>query len=341
VTIFGPRLTDPGGMASVARGHLAVLEDAGVPVQHVATYTSRSRSAATVCFILAMLSSIRRRGAISVAHLHVSQRGSIVRGVLLARVLNWRGAAIVCTVHGSGFRRFAERHPRLVRALLAQLEIVTVLSSSTLGVVRRLRPSADVRLLPNAVILPAGSFLTRPENLHDVLFAGEIGTRKGVDTLLAAWGALSTQEKAGGRLLLAGPRGDMEVASRGDVIWLGAVSPEEVAHLLVRSRLGVLPSRAEAMPMFVLEVMAHGRPIITTDIEDLRLVVGEGGLIVAPADTAELSHALHRALVDDEWVRAKGVKARARVARDYSLERVGEQLRAIYEDALASRGAES
>jgi glycosyltransferase involved in cell wall biosynthesis len=343
VRIFGPRLDDPGGMASVERIHVAALQARGIEIQHVATYTSQSRTRALVLFALAVARAALNSWP-TVSHLHVSQRGSVLRCLMLAAVLRLRKTPVVCTVHGSGFRPFAVRHPHITRALLSRTGVVTVLSSATLELVRQLCPSVEVRYLPNAVQVPAGVQPSRPEENADIFFAGEIGTRKGVDLLIAAWRSLDPSDRERVRLVLAGPPGDLAPLP-GDqdgegITWLGVLSPGEVEEQLVRSRCGVLPSRAEAMPMFILEVMSHGRPIITTDIEQLREVVGEGGLVVPTADVEALAQALRLVIRDDAWVHTAGAAARSRVLNEYSEPAIVHGLLDIYRSVAPSPSGE-
>jgi glycosyltransferase involved in cell wall biosynthesis len=335
VYVFGPRLEDPGGMASVERVHVASLRGEGLAVRHVATYTSNSLPRSVVLFSLALVRAAALPFEPTVAHLHVSQRGSVLRCLVLAIILRVRRVPVVCTVHGSSFRPFALRHPLVTGALLSRSDIVTVLNSATLDVVHRLCPAADVRYLPNAVPLPPETELTLPEELDDIFFAGEVGTRKGVDTLLEAWGSLEELERGPRRLVLAGPLGDIDrPPDTGNVVWLGVLAQEGVRDQLLRSRCGVLASRAEAMPMFILEVMAHGRPIIATDIEQLRDVVGDGGVVVPPGDAVALAEALRLVLADGTWVRHAGSAARRRVAAEYSQMTLVGRLMAIYLDAV-------
>ena len=316
------------------RGHLSVLRDFGYDVRHIPTYTSRSCARAALLFLGSLAAIVLMWRRPSIGHLHISQRGSVVRGLIVGSLLRLRSVPLVITIHGSGFRGFAAGHPQLVRLLLKKATVVTVLSEATARTVRGLHPDVDVRLIPNAV-RPSACELD-PADSRKVLFAGELSRRKGLDQLLAAWRDLP-QEVIGAELLVAGPVGDVAVTDRPGVRYLGVLDPSEVAERICRSRLAVLPSRAEAMPMFLLESMAAGRPVITTAIEDLRVVVGSGGKLVDAEDVGQLRDALRSALVDDDWVRTAGVEARRRIEDEYSLEHVGQSLRRLYDEVVHER----
>lgn len=82
--------------------------------------------------------------------------------------------------------------------------------------------------------------------------------------------------------------------SRGDVIYHGPVA--DVRPHLASCHVYVLPSYREGTPRSVLEAMAVGRPVITTDTPGCRETVtdGDNGLLVCPADTGSLVKAMLR-----------------------------------------------
>jgi glycosyltransferase involved in cell wall biosynthesis len=76
----------------------------------------------------------------------------------------------------------------------------------------------------------------------------------------------------------------------------------DVPALLARADLMVLPSRAEAMPMTILEAQAIGVPVVAYDVGDVRqtLAMTGGGLCVAPLDGEAFTAACGRVLADPE-----------------------------------------
>lgn len=88
--------------------------------------------------------------------------------------------------------------------------------------------------------------------------------------------------------------GPEEVAAwqRAGVEYLGPL--EDVRPALARASVYVLPSYREGTPRSVLEAMAMGRPVITTDAPGCRETVqaGVSGLLVPPRDVASLAGAM-------------------------------------------------
>jgi glycosyltransferase involved in cell wall biosynthesis len=86
----------------------------------------------------------------------------------------------------------------------------------------------------------------------------------------------------------------------------GWVGRDEVAGLLAAADVLVLPSYDEALPMAVVEAMAHGLAVIATPVGVLsEILVNEiNALVVPPGDIAGLTEALVR-LIDDAALRRR------------------------------------
>jgi glycosyltransferase involved in cell wall biosynthesis len=83
----------------------------------------------------------------------------------------------------------------------------------------------------------------------------------------------------------------------------------------------VLPSYREGTPRTVLEAMAMGRPIITTDAPGCRetIVDGESGFLVPVKDNDALVSAMVRFIENPALVSAMGAKARLRAVKKYDV----------------------
>ena len=100
----------------------------------------------------------------------------------------------------------------------------------------------------------------------------------------------------------------------------------------------VFPSRLETFGIVLVEAMAAGLPVITTDAPGCRDVVraGRDGLSVAPDDIAGLAAAM-RQVRDDDAVRAKLSAAGLARARDFSWDSVTDRYVALYREMIAAR----
>ncbi|RYE81786.1 MAG: colanic acid biosynthesis glycosyltransferase WcaL [Oxalobacteraceae bacterium] len=141
-----------------------------------------------------------------------------------------------------------------------------------------------------------------------LVFVGRLCAEKGVPLLIEA---VARHVAAGGACELAlvgdGPmRGEIEriIAERGlggSIRILGWQSSEGVRAEIERSRVLVLPSFAEGLPVVIMEALALGRPVISTRIAGIPELVadGENGWIVSPGSVDELQAAIAAATAAD------------------------------------------
>jgi starch synthase len=114
---------------------------------------------------------------------------------------------------------------------------------------------------------PADEIAPRDQSPHGpftVLFAGQVGLRKGVPHLIEAWEKLKLSDA---RLLLAGsvnlPRAYM-IEHAASFQYLGALARAELLELMATVDLFVFPSLAEGFGLVIGEAMALGVPVLTT-----------------------------------------------------------------------------
>lgn len=171
---------------------------------------------------------------------------------------------------------------------------------------------------------PAASWLDARGLPHEyVVFVGSLDPRKNLAVLLDAHARLRAQEPGTPDLVLAGPAGREEaLAGRPGVHLTGWVDDDDLRALVAGARALVLPSLDEGFGLPVVEALAAGRPVVTSQAPALLEVAGEHAR-TAPADdpdglAAALAEAL--ALPDDEAARA----ARRSHARGFSWARCAD-----------------
>jgi glycosyltransferase involved in cell wall biosynthesis len=122
-------------------------------------------------------------------------------------------------------------------------------------------------------------------------------------------------------------RADLERwIAEGVVTYHGELS--DVRPLLARTHVYVLPSYREGVPRTVLEAMAMGRPILTTDAPGCRQTVEEGtnGYLVPVRDAGALAAAMLRLIAAPEQLAALGAASRQRAERLYDVTEVNRCL---------------
>lgn len=304
-----------GGIAAVIRQHLAT-HDGRLAVTALSTYdpAGRGHASRNRPYVRALRWAATVPAGGLVAHVHISQGGSLLREGLLVLLLRLRRIPVVLTLHGSSSLTNRGASFRLTAFLLRQASLAHFLSGAHAR--RYGRAAGRHVVIPNAVQVDRAP--TSAKQPH-VVFAGVVGTRKGVDLLLEAWHSVPSADWT---LHLYGPPdGDFALPEAvPGVVVHGEVEPATVQTALATASIAVLPSREEAFPMFLLEAMAHRCAIVATDVGGVRELMGEAGELVPNDDAAALGRALERLISDPRSRQELAAAAGQRAAERFDAE---------------------
>ncbi len=117
------------------------------------------------------------------------------------------------------------------------------------------------------------------------------------------------------------------------VTFLDAVAPEELPLWFAACDVFVYPSLYEGFGMPVLEAMACGAPIVSSNVTSLPEVVGDAGILVSPTDVDALADAIARVLTDD-GLRAELRSRSLQRAAQFTWQRAAQQTVETYIRAL-------
>jgi glycosyltransferase involved in cell wall biosynthesis len=172
-----------------------------------------------------------------------------------------------------------------------------------------------------------------------VLFVGTLEPRKNVKTLLQAFAhVIADAPQDGLRLVIAGGEGwgredylaTVAALKMHDyVVFTGFVEDDDLPDLYRGALLFVYPSLYEGFGLPVLEAMACGTPVITSNCTSLPEVAGDAALFVDPTQPEMLAAAISSVMHDGELRQALRAKGLAR-ARAFSWDAVAEQTLALY-----------
>jgi glycosyltransferase involved in cell wall biosynthesis len=178
---------------------------------------------------------------------------------------------------------------------------------------------------------------------HFVLFIGGADPRKNHQIFLEA--AEMVRRKLGPRMLvLVGspihPFGSYEESARRrslteKVICPGRLSTHDLQLLYSSTDLFVFPSLYEGFGMPVLEAMACGAPVLTSNSTALAEVAGDAAMLADPHDARALGESMIRVLEDEPLRAALRVKGFVR-AKQFSWEQTARQTLAVYQDLCSS-----
>jgi L-malate glycosyltransferase len=101
-----------------------------------------------------------------------------------------------------------------------------------------------------------------------------------------------------------------------------------------------LPSRAEGLPNAVLEYMAAGLPVIVSRVGGNPELVQDGvrGIVVPSEDSAALSAALLKLMAEPSLARRLAQAGHEFAVRNFSFERLAQEVDALYTDLLSDKG---
>jgi glycosyltransferase involved in cell wall biosynthesis len=178
------------------------------------------------------------------------------------------------------------------------------------------------------------------------LFVGTVEPRKNILGLLTAIEALRARRPDAPPLLLVGGEGwgsavygerlKSAIAS-GAVLRPGYVPDDQMAELY-KGALGlVYPSLYEGFGMPIIEAMAAGCPVITSDVSATAEAAQDAAMLVNPTDYEQLEHAMER-LMDDAVLRDSLIKSGLARSRDFTWEKTAAKLEEAIELAVSIKG---
>lgn len=274
-------------------------------------------------------------------------------------------APTVITVHDLSHIRYPKLHPRervayldrqlpkslrhachvIVDALATQQELIEVfgieddkISVIPLGVDARFlaaRPMNESPTLAAFGLFPQRYFLS----------VGTLEPRKNIERTLQAYAALPEYLRKNFPLVLTGGKGwkDAAIHARirqvkppGRVILTGYVTQAALLDLYAGASVFIYPSLYEGFGLPILEGMAAGVPVITSNVSSMPEVAGDAALLVDPTSVDEMAGAMQR-VVEDRALAAMLSARGKQHASGFSWARTAEQTLGVYRRVLADR----
>lgn len=254
-------------------------------------------------------------------------------------VINYRGGAADIFLH----RSFRWVEPTLRRATFV------VVPSPFLHQVFR-RRSFSTYIIPNAVDVER--FFPRESNLQDrypgqnksahIVVTRNLEKIYDIPTAIRAV-RLVKHRLPNVRLTVAGsgplrPELEALVAKLeldSTVIFTGRLDNEKIAALYGQADVMVNPSLVDNMPISILEAMASGVPVVTTNVGGIPYLVEDDktGILVPPEDEHAMAHAIIRILTSEKWARRLSTAALSAV-QEYTWPHVRTKWLRLYHCSL-------
>jgi glycosyltransferase involved in cell wall biosynthesis len=287
---------------------------------------------------------------VGLVHVHSTFAGAVVRP--LVRLAAWRTKLVYCAHGWAWDRPMSARARRVVvaveRALARLTDKVVCISAHDLRQAQAVglrREGLSLVLNGVSAQAPAAQPCAAgwPSGVLRVLYVGRLDKQKGIDVLYRAMAGLQGHSHAvvvGAAVLadegLGSPPANVSLAG-----WQG---PGQVADLMARAQVLVVPSRWEGFGLVATEGMRAGLAVVASAVGGLAEIVvdGETGHVIAPDQPQALADALRRH--DAQAWQAMGQAGRRRFEQLFTMARVHQELMAIYAGltpALAPSTAEA
>jgi glycosyltransferase involved in cell wall biosynthesis len=290
----------------------------------------------------------RSRG-VNIVHTH-GYRSDIVGG----HAGHESNVPIVTTVHGFTGGGWKNRgYEVLQRFVFRRFDAVVAVSRPQADELRSSGvPARRLHIVPNALAAhpaplsraDARRALNLPANGVLAGWVGRVSREKGVDVFIDALSSIDDRVIQAA-ILGDGPERGTEAAraesiAPGRFLWLGSVP--DAARYFAAFDVFVMSSRAEGLPMVLLEAMAAGTPIVTTNVGGIPdLLSPAEGTLVASDDPKALAAAIRATLDDRAAATARAHAAQLRQRAEFDVGPWSARYESIYRDLIAARASQA
>jgi phosphatidylinositol alpha-mannosyltransferase len=269
--------------------------------------------------------------AFDVLHVHEP----LVPGPTLTSLLV-KLAPIVATFHSAGESGPYRAFSRQLKWIASRIDIRVGVSDDAVKLAQRYI-GGEYEVLFNGIELAMYDAMPEQPRENVIFFLGRHEPRKGLSVLIDAMALLPSDVT----LWIAsdGPETEsLRTRTEGDarIQWLGRISDEDKVNRLARASAFCAPSlRGESFGIVLIEAMASGAPVVSTDIDGYRNVATDGvnSLLVEPGNAQALATALARVLTDTRLAQQFRENGLVR-ARQFSMDTLADHYVDLYMRAL-------
>lgn len=275
-----------------------------------------------------------------IVHIHSSFGPSFYRKMPFIYMAKWKGIKLVNHIHGAEFGEFyinaSEKKKKLIQKVYTKCDVLVVLSAEWKEKIGQIVSKSKIQIIENYCQIPK---LQTGVRKKQILFLGEIGERKGCFDIPDIYKRIV--DVVGNIPLIMAGDGEVECVKEmlkekavlENVSFPGWIRGETKEKLLQESSFFLFPSYNEGMPMAVLEAMAYGMGIVTSNVGGIPKLIDDGvsGYICTPGEIGDISEKMIRLILQEEHLKECGANARKKAIEQYSFESHVEKLTKLYQ----------
>jgi glycosyltransferase involved in cell wall biosynthesis len=265
-------------------------------------------------------------------------------GLLAWQIHKITSLPYLITAHGSDVPGYNPNRLKIAHRLLGPIWAIVTKNASKIICPSRilgdliLKRNKDINLeiIPNGI--ETRKFSPNREKRNRILIVSRMLKRKGIQFFLEAIASIGSDWEV--HIVGNGPY-LQKLREKSSGLkwkikfwgWLDNESPE-LKELFETSSVFVLPSEAENFPIVLLEAMAAGMAILTTEGTGCAEVVGNAAMLVPPKNSLEIRKALSLILQCPDRRKKMGIAARKRIEEYFSWPAVCGRYLKLYDDTL-------
>jgi len=334
-----------GGMKTVVNSYLNSCINKDYPIFFIPTHIETN----TILKIIYFISSIVKSSLYflnpqyKIIHMHISKHGSIMRKNIFIKISKILKKKIILHTHGAEFFSYYNQLKKNQKIKLSNIlnksDAFIVLSEKRKKEYAKIIAKDKIHIIPNFISIPK-TLEKKSKQLINIITLGRLGNRKGTYDLI---NALNIIKQLNFEANLAGD-GDLNTYQKyidnfkltKQIKLLGWISGDNKKELLEKADIFVLPSYFEDMPMAILEAMAYGIPIISTNIAGIPEVVenNANGFLIKPGDINNLANKL-KTLIINKSLRCQMGKRSLKIIREkFEQSLIEKRILIIYKNLL-------
>ncbi len=334
-----------GGMWTVAEQYLNSTEyNSNVKLTYVPTSTNGSIITRFVYMLIgyAKIAKILIKRPIDIVHIHMAEKGSAFRKGRVAEWAKNMNKKVIIHLHAGPFMAWYNsvslKKQKRIKRIFECADIVLVLGEYWKDELKVIIPENKMIVLYNGVQCPTQN--PYKVDARNIVYFGVMRKEKGTYDLIDAVEKIDELIPEDIKVVLCG--NDLEGNIREIIkekgltnrfVLPGWVNGEQKERIYKEAMMDILPSYYEGLSMTILEAMARGIPVITTNISTMPELVEERNMI-HPGDVDKLAKRIIEFVESEEERKTISEYEFSRVKKCFSSSEFIERTLSIYRSLL-------